>query len=65
MNLASYSRMDDEVNTVRLIIDGLGEYSHFKNAARSLRLAILPGTINILQDRLLDEEAAKLSAPQF
>lgn len=65
MNLAAYPRIDEEIATVRFIIDGLGAHPHFKDAARSLRLAGFYGSIKTLQDHLLGEEAAILAAPQF
>lgn len=65
MYLESCLRIEEETTTVRFIFDGLGSHLNFKDDTRALRLSGMPGNFKTLQERLIDEEAAKLMATEF
>lgn len=55
-----------ETTTVRYIVNGTTSHPKFRDVARRLRLDGLPESINVLQECLLEEQAAlkKWAAPE-
>lgn len=58
MHQSAYPRIADETTSVRFMVNGLDGNPKFRDAARAIRLTGIPSSLKLMEDRLLEEEAA-------